>query len=122
MLLGDHCGNIILVLLEQFLVLEHVSYSLRDWHILPSLKSLCTIGNCFIELILSGHWYLGNHILGKWALYIESLSGFTVHPFSIDEVLVDFAESASLWLHKHCVELSLLNLIYIYLIEIEFAL
>jgi hypothetical protein len=87
-LLGDHGSDIVLVLLEELLVLEHVSHTLGDGDLLPRLEGVLVVLYGLVELSLSGQRNLGNHVLSKRTVDIESLGRLAVNPFSVDEVFV----------------------------------
>jgi len=87
-LLGDHGSDVILVLLEELLILEHVSDTLRDGDVLPAFESFGTVCDGLFELCISGLRHMCDDILGQWADHVDLLGGTTVDPFSIDEVAV----------------------------------
>lgn len=94
-LLSHESSELLSVLLEEGLVLEHHTNSCRGGYMLPSLESLLCVGDGGVELILSGHGDLSDDILGQRALDVEALSGSRLDPFAVDVVFVDFAEVAS---------------------------
>ena len=89
-LLGHKTGKLILVLLQELLILQHVAHSLRDWHIPPRLKGILGVRNSRIELLLRGEGHLGDDILREGALHIEALSRLGLNPRAVDVVLVLF--------------------------------
>ena len=94
-LLRHELSELLSVLLEESLVLEHHANAGRGGHILPSLEGLVCVSDSFVELIFRGHGDLSDDILGQWALDVEALSGSRLDPLAADVVFVDFAEVAS---------------------------
>ena len=86
--LSDHGSDVILVLLEELLILEHVSDTLRDGDVLPGLEGLGTVFDGLFELGISGLRHVCDDILCEWTDHVDLLGGTTVNPFSIDEVAV----------------------------------
>jgi len=74
-LLGDKLAKFIRVLLEELLVLQHISNTLGDWSLRPSLECIFSVLHSAVELVLGGHGNLSGDILGKRALDVEALSG-----------------------------------------------
>ena len=101
MLLGHEPSQLISVLFEERLVLEHHADALGGGHVPPSLEGLISVRYGLVELILGGHGDLANDILGERALDIEALRGSGLDPLASNVVFVDFAEIASSGLRDH---------------------
>ena len=56
--------SVYLVLLEELLVLEHVSHSGGDGHVSPHLLSFASVSNDLVEFILGGLRDLADHLVG----------------------------------------------------------
>jgi len=84
----DQSSELVCMLLEEGLVLQHVADALGYGHLRPCLERILCVGNCLVELSLRGHRHLGDDILGEWAFDIKTLRRGTLHPLTVDEVFV----------------------------------
>ena len=73
MLLGDQGGELVFMVLQQLLILEHVANTLRDGRLGPGRESIFGIRHGRVELVLRREWHLGDNVLGERALDIEAL-------------------------------------------------
>ena len=87
-LLRDESGELIRVLLEELLVLEHVADTLRDGNHRPRLESIFGVSDGLVELTLRREGNLGDDILSQGALDVEALSGLRLNPAAVDVVFV----------------------------------
>lgn len=98
---GDHLADVVLVLLKQILVFEHVADTCGDRNLLPCLESIFGASDGLFEFSLSGLGHFGDDVLGQRANYINEFGGFAVHPLSVDVVFVDLNGEGAFVLVEH---------------------
>ena len=89
------------MLLEELLVLEHVSDSGGDGNLLPGLEGVLSVGNSLVELSLGGLGDLADDVLGHGADDVKVLVGGGGNPLAVDVVFADLGESAGLSFGEH---------------------
>ena len=87
-LLGNERSELILVLLKQLLVLEHVADTCRDRRLRPGLERIFGVCHSFVELTLGREGHLSDDILCERTFHIEALGSLRVDPLAVDEVFV----------------------------------
>ena len=60
MLLRDQRSNLVLVVLQKLLILEHIAHPLRNRCLRPLGERIFRVGDGFVELSLGGEWRLGD--------------------------------------------------------------
>ena len=95
-LTGDLLADVVGVLFEQLLILEHEAHALGDRYFLPSLESVFGVSDGLVVLGLETHGHLADDVLGEGADLINKLGRLTIDPFAVDVVLVDLGCESTL--------------------------
>ena len=84
---GDEPGNVLQVLFDQFLVLEHDALPVQGRRLAPSFEGLGSRVDSRGHLILGAARHLRDNLVGGRVVHVDPVGRSRVHKLAVDDIL-----------------------------------